>query len=99
MIEPLPVAFEADGTRLRQVLWNMLYNAVKFTQKGSVSLTISAAPLEKDKMELKFIIQDTGIGIPEDELDKIFAMYYQVQRDGSQSATGTGKGSPFANKW
>ncbi|MEM0910391.1 MAG: aerobic respiration two-component sensor histidine kinase ArcB [Pseudomonadota bacterium] len=92
LIDPLPTAFEVDGTRLRQVLWNMLYNAVKFTQRGMVSLSVSARTLEHGKAELKFIIQDTGIGIPEDELDKIFAMYYQVKHEGFQSATGTGIG-------
>jgi two-component system aerobic respiration control sensor histidine kinase ArcB len=92
VIDPVPAAFEADGTRLRQVLWNMLFNAVKFTPKGSVSLTMSATNTSATTAEIHFTIQDTGIGIPKQELDKIFAMYYQVQRDDFQSATGTGIG-------
>lgn len=92
IIEPVPVAFEADGTRLRQVLWNMLFNAVKFTQKGSVSLTMSANIHSSTMADIVFTIQDTGIGIDKSQLDKIFAMYYQVQRDDFQSATGTGIG-------
>jgi two-component system aerobic respiration control sensor histidine kinase ArcB len=92
IIEPVPVAFEADGTRLRQVLWNMLFNAVKFTPSGSVSLTMSAKIHSKTEADIKFTIQDTGIGIEKDQLDKIFAMYYQVQREDFQSATGTGIG-------
>nr|WP_136251848.1 aerobic respiration two-component sensor histidine kinase ArcB [Ningiella ruwaisensis] len=92
IIDPVPVAFEADGTRLRQVLWNMLFNAVKFTPKGSVSLTISATNTSKTTADIHFTIQDTGIGIPKKELNKIFAMYYQVQREDFQSATGTGIG-------
>ncbi|MFC3121324.1 aerobic respiration two-component sensor histidine kinase ArcB [Agaribacter flavus] len=92
IVEPLPLAFEADGTRLRQVLWNMLYNAVKFTQKGMVSLTVSAEQSSASLATMKFTIRDTGIGIPKEDLDKIFAMYYQVQRDDFQSATGTGIG-------
>lgn len=92
IIDPVPVAFEADGTRLRQVLWNMLYNAVKFTQHGSVSLTMSAKIQSETKADITFTIQDTGIGIAKDELNKIFAMYYQVSRDDFQSATGTGIG-------
>ncbi len=92
IIDPVPVAFEADGTRLRQVLWNILFNAVKFTQSGSVALTMSAK-MQSDKMaEITFTVQDTGIGIAKDQLDKIFAMYYQVQREDFQSATGTGIG-------
>ncbi len=92
VVEPVPVAFEADGTRLRQVLWNMLFNAVKFTPKGSVSLVLSAKIVNNKQADLIFTIQDTGIGIAKDQLDKIFAMYYQVQRDDFQSATGTGIG-------
>lgn len=92
IVEPVPVAFEADGTRLRQVLWNMLFNAVKFTQEGSVSLTMSSKINSTTQADIIFTIQDTGIGIDKDQLDKIFAMYYQVQRSDFQSATGTGIG-------
>ncbi|MGB3724155.1 MAG: aerobic respiration two-component sensor histidine kinase ArcB [Glaciecola sp.] len=92
IVEPVPTAFEADGTRLRQVLWNMLFNAVKFTPEGSVSLTMSAKINSAEQADIVFTIQDTGIGIDKAQLDKIFAMYYQVQRDDFQSATGTGIG-------
>ncbi|MDT0596001.1 aerobic respiration two-component sensor histidine kinase ArcB [Glaciecola petra] len=92
VIEPVPVTFEADGTRLRQVLWNMLFNAVKFTPKGSVSLTMSSVIHSESQAEITFTIQDTGIGIESAQLDKIFAMYYQVQREDFQAATGTGIG-------
>jgi two-component system aerobic respiration control sensor histidine kinase ArcB len=92
IVDPVPVAFEADGTRLRQVLWNILFNAVKFTPRGSVSLTMSATIHSNTKAEIMFTIQDTGIGIAKDQFDKIFAMYYQVQRKDFQSATGTGIG-------
>ncbi|MGK0371851.1 MAG: two-component system aerobic respiration control sensor histidine kinase ArcB [Glaciecola sp.] len=92
IVDPVPVAFEADGTRLRQVLWNILYNAVKFTQQGSVSLTMSAKIHSDSQADITFTVQDTGIGIEKDQFDKIFAMYYQVQREDFQSATGTGIG-------
>jgi two-component system aerobic respiration control sensor histidine kinase ArcB len=90
--EPLPRLVEIDGTRLRQILWNILFNAVKFTQKGHVSLSVSATKPENDKAFVTFIIEDTGVGIPESEIDKIFAMYYQVDHPDHQSATGTGIG-------
>ncbi|GMM67705.1 MAG: aerobic respiration two-component sensor histidine kinase ArcB [Pseudomonadota bacterium] len=90
--EPLPRLVEVDGTRLRQILWNILFNAVKFTQKGHVSLSVSAAKPDGDKSYVTFIIEDTGVGIPESEIDKIFAMYYQVDHPDHQSATGTGIG-------
>ncbi|EKT59993.1 aerobic respiration two-component sensor histidine kinase ArcB [Providencia sneebia] len=85
----LPAKILTDGTRLRQILWNLIGNAVKFTQQGEVKLRIWS---EKND-QLFFSVQDSGIGIPKDELDKIFAMYYQVTDSaGGRPATGTGIG-------
>ncbi|WP_100656658.1 aerobic respiration two-component sensor histidine kinase ArcB [Alteromonas flava] len=90
--EPLPTLIEVDGTRLRQVLWNIMFNAVKFTPRGRVALTVSATLPEQGVSLVKFVIEDTGVGIPQEELDKIFAMYYQVDHPDHQTATGTGIG-------
>lgn len=92
IIEPMPERIEIDGTRLRQVLWNLLYNAVKFTREGCVCLKVSAQDITATHCNLILQITDTGIGIPADELDNIFAMYYQVASKEHQSATGTGIG-------
>ena len=92
VIEPIPAQVEADGTRLRQVLWNLMFNAIKFTQKGKVSLTVEARPHEPGVSMVVFKIKDTGVGIPKNELNNIFAMYYQVNHPDHQSATGTGIG-------
>lgn len=90
--EPLPKLIEVDGTRLRQVLWNILFNAVKFTPKGKVRLTVSATKPEHGVSLITYVVEDTGVGIPQEELDKIFAMYYQVDHPDHQTATGTGIG-------
>lgn len=90
--EPLPSLIEVDGTRLRQILWNIMFNAVKFTQRGQVKLNVSATAPEEGVSLVKFVIEDSGIGIPQDDLDKIFAMYYQVDHPDHQTATGTGIG-------
>lgn len=90
--EPLPALVEVDGTRLRQILWNLLFNAVKFTQKGTVSLEVKAESIDAETSMVTFKVCDTGVGIPQQELDKIFAMYYQVDLPEHQSATGTGIG-------
>ena len=90
--EPLPSLVEVDGTRLRQILWNLLFNAVKFTQKGTVSLIVNAEKIDAENSMVTFKVCDTGIGIPQQDLDKIFAMYYQVDLPEHQSATGTGIG-------
>ncbi len=85
----LPKTVLTDGTRLRQVLWNLIGNAVKFTQQGEVKVSIWQEPENK----IFFRVKDSGIGIPQDELDKIFAMYYQVTDSaGGKPATGTGIG-------
>lgn len=85
----LPHKILADGTRLRQILWNLIGNAVKFTQKGGVNVKV----WRETGGKLFFEVKDSGIGIPQDEQDKIFAMYYQVKdQNGGKPATGTGIG-------
>lgn len=82
---PLPHQVITDGTRLRQILWNLISNAVKFTQQGQVTVRVR---YDEGDM-LHFEVEDSGIGIPQDELDKIFAMYYQVKDShGGKPATG-----------
>ncbi|CAG9000071.1 MAG: Aerobic respiration control sensor protein ArcB [Candidatus Celerinatantimonas neptuna] len=88
--EQLPTWVETDATRLRQVLWNITSNAAKFTEQGGVTIHLTIKEQQQDSCRLVFEIEDTGIGIPEDELDNIFAMYYQVE--GNCQATGTGIG-------
>ncbi|QKJ85454.1 aerobic respiration two-component sensor histidine kinase ArcB [Paramixta manurensis] len=86
---PLPHKVITDGTRLRQILWNLIGNAVKFTREGEIVVRVT---YEEDQ-RLRFEVEDSGMGIPQDEQDKIFAMYYQVKdQHGGKPATGTGIG-------
>lgn len=86
---PLPHKVMTDGTRLRQILWNLIGNAVKFTQQGKIVVRVVYDANE----QLRFEVEDSGMGIPQDEQDKIFAMYYQVKdQHGGKPATGTGIG-------
>ncbi|SFN26674.1 two-component system, OmpR family, aerobic respiration control sensor histidine kinase ArcB [Izhakiella capsodis] len=86
---PLPHKIITDGTRLRQILWNLIGNAVKFTQQGKIVVRIAY----QSEDSLRFDVEDSGMGIPQDEQDKIFAMYYQVKdQHGGNPATGTGIG-------
>ncbi|MCZ4370776.1 aerobic respiration two-component sensor histidine kinase ArcB [Vibrio diazotrophicus] len=88
----LPELVSVDATRLRQVLWNLISNAMKFTKEGGVVMNVSA-DIEDDMAYITMDIEDTGIGIPESELDKIFAMYYQVKSgEDNLHAVGTGIG-------
>jgi len=82
----IPSQVLVDDTRLRQILWNLIGNAVKFTQQGGVTVTVWY-----ENETLHFAVKDTGIGISPEEQAKIFAMYYQVKQQ-SYSATGTGIG-------
>ena len=86
----LPDYINADGTRLRQVLWNLMSNAVKFTEQGIVTIRCLCEAKSSSLVRLSFEVEDQGIGIPSDQLDNIFAMYYQVK--GNNHATGTGIG-------
>jgi two-component system aerobic respiration control sensor histidine kinase ArcB len=91
-LSDLPKAIEVDATRLRQVIWNLISNAMKFTKEGGVVMTVSA-DVEDGFATIIIEVEDTGIGIPEEELNKIFAMYYQV-KSGKDNlhAVGTGIG-------
>ncbi|WP_089139168.1 aerobic respiration two-component sensor histidine kinase ArcB [Vibrio rumoiensis] len=88
----LPSAILVDATRLRQVLWNLLNNAMKFTKQGGVTVNVSA-DIDGEFANIEFEIEDTGIGIPDSEIDNIFGMYYQV-KSGKDNlhAVGTGIG-------
>lgn len=88
----LPEGIYVDATRFRQVLWNLISNAIKFTKEGGVSINVSS-DFDDEFAAIEIEIEDTGVGIPESEIDNIFAMYYQV-KSGKDNlhAVGTGIG-------
>lgn len=90
----VPELVLGDPARLRQVLINLLGNAVKFTQSGSVQLHVSTAarPLEGSSVELRFSVADTGIGIPKDQQERIFEAFAQAYGSVSRRFGGTGLG-------
>ncbi|MDC0836053.1 AAA family ATPase [Geitlerinema sp. CS-897] len=87
----LPVGIHTDEKRLRQVLINLLGNAVKFTDSGQVTLRVSQTACEGAKATLRFEVIDTGVGMSEDQLEKIFQPFEQVG-DTTRRAAGTGLG-------
>lgn len=91
-LSDLPTVIKVDATRLRQVLWNLISNAMKFTKEGGVVMNVSAE-VDEEFADIVMEVEDSGIGIPEHEVDKIFAMYYQV-KSGKDNlhAVGTGIG-------
>lgn len=83
----LPNFLCLDSTRLNQILWNLLSNAVKFTEQGEIALEIQRLLPNK----YQFSISDTGQGIPSEEIDEIFTMYYQTTQN-KHKAAGSGIG-------
>ncbi len=89
----IPDALHGDEVRLRQVVVNILNNAVKYTPKGSVTFKVQAvgAP-QDDKLELEFITQDTGIGIREEDKAKLFSKFQRLDLEKNRNIEGTGLG-------
>jgi signal transduction histidine kinase/DNA-binding NarL/FixJ family response regulator len=94
--DDVPDLLLGDECRLRQVLLNLVGNALKFTERGSVALTISVDELQQDDVRLQFAVRDTGIGIPANRLEAVFAAFEQVDSSTSRRYGGTGLGLPIA---
>ncbi|MEC4984099.1 MAG: response regulator [Oscillatoria sp. PMC 1068.18] len=95
-----PENLSGDVTRLRQILVNLLSNAVKFTQVGEVIVSVSATLISSSipKYELKIAVKDTGIGIPEDRLERLFKPFSQVDASMTREYGGTGLGLVIAKR-
>jgi signal transduction histidine kinase/DNA-binding NarL/FixJ family response regulator len=87
----LPAVVSADGRRLRQILLNLLGNAIKFTDAGRVSLTARARRVEGERAELTMLVQDSGIGIAAEDRERVFAPFEQAQ-EGRRRESGVGLG-------
>jgi signal transduction histidine kinase/DNA-binding response OmpR family regulator len=92
MDEATPRVIIGDAGRLRQILMNLLTNAVKFTPAGEVGVRVSTRRMEGSLREIHFTIRDTGIGIPRDRFDRLFQMFSQVDASTTRRYGGTGLG-------
>jgi CheY-like chemotaxis protein len=81
-----------DPARINQILINLLNNAVKFTEKGSITISVSCRPQEDGKCEVHFAVKDTGIGIPEDKMQRLFHPFSQADASIARRYGGTGLG-------
>ncbi len=96
-----PRTIEGDAARLRQILVNLLSNAVKFTETGSVCVTVSADPPEaapRSRCAVRFAVEDTGIGIPQDKLSTIFESFKQADSSTTRRYGGTGLGLAISER-
>lgn len=94
----LPRMLRGDNLRLSQILFNLIGNAIKFTDQGSIILKIAFADADEHLAQSHVLIEveDTGIGIPEDKQDKIFEMFWQLDASNSRRYGGTGLGTTVA---
>ncbi|MDP5170509.1 MAG: response regulator [Bacteroidia bacterium] len=90
--EQVPVMIQSDITRIRQVLVNLVGNAIKFTEKGQVLVTVSASSIIDRECEMTFSVKDTGIGIPQDRIARLFQSFSQVDASTTRKYGGSGLG-------
>lgn len=88
----IPEKIAGDGLRVRQILINLLNNAVKFTDEGRIDLVISLVEESEKKMRIKFSIRDTGQGIKSSDLHRLFDAFSQVNQEKNHKVEGTGLG-------
>ena len=98
MPEETPVWILQDATRLRQILTNLVGNAIKFTDEGAVTVFIDAEISEDGTIQYTFETRDTGIGIPEDRLSRLFNSFSQVDASISRRFGGTGLGLAISKR-
>lgn len=90
--ENMPQKLYGDGLRIRQVIINIVNNAIKFTESGFVKLTLRIGKVNGDNIELLVSVQDTGQGIREEDLGKLFGSFQQVDSKKNRGKEGTGLG-------
>jgi PAS domain S-box-containing protein len=93
IVDPaVPPGLRGDANRIRQILLNLVANAIKFTEQGEVQLELSAAPDDDGLPRITCKVRDTGIGIPADRLDRLFKVFSQVDASTTRRYGGTGLG-------
>ena len=94
----VPLLVRGDSQRLRQILFNLLGNAIKFTEKGRVSLSVQNRGQRGENREIFFVIKDTGVGISKEHRELIFNSFSQVDNSASRKYQGTGLGLSISRK-
>jgi CheY-like chemotaxis protein len=96
--DDVPQTLVGDVTRLRQVLVNLLVNAVKFTENGEVVLSAASRPAGDGRFEIQFAVRDTGIGISPENMGRLFQSFTQVDSSTTRNYGGTGLGLAISRK-
>lgn len=90
--EIMPMRFYGDVGKIKQIVLNLLTNAVKYTTAGTVTLSVSVEEIEGDIYHLKFSVKDTGMGVKEEDIDKLFTAYERMDEEKNSAIQGTGLG-------
>lgn len=90
--DEVPVSFISDEARIKQILTNLISNAIKYTEKGSIDVSISRLSSVNDSIELQFSVKDTGIGISKESLSQLFQPFTQLDSSSTRKYGGTGLG-------
>ena len=96
--ELIPPRLMGDSLRLEQVLTNLASNAVKFTQKGDVSIAVELAEESEQEVTLRFVVSDTGLGMDREQADRLFQAFYQADASISRKYGGTGLGLAISKR-
>lgn len=88
--EGIPDRLVGDAPRFRQVLLNLISNAIKFTREGSIEVSSELISTSEDTVQVKIMVSDTGCGIPEDDQENLFTTFYKASRDSNIEGTGLG---------
>ncbi|MCD4773660.1 MAG: response regulator [Bacteroidales bacterium] len=94
----LPDILLGDPLRIRQILINLAGNAIKFTNKGSVTINVKLLEKKNDNLKIEFSVEDTGIGISKEKIDSLFDSYSQAEKSTSRTHGGTGLGLMISKK-
>ena len=97
--EKIPTYLKSDERILKTILLNLMSNAIRFTSKGRITLSVNLHKQEKNQAYLKFIVEDTGIGIPEDKQYDIYELFYKIKPSNKGGERGHGLGLALVNKY
>lgn len=89
--QKLPSVLFGDDIRIRQIIVNLMNNAVKYTEKGSITLIVNGT-IDSDTVKLRICVKDTGIGIKEEDLNKLYEDYVRIEESRNKNIEGTGLG-------
>ena len=95
---PIPERIQSDPTRLRQILINLVGNAIKFTEQGEVRLVARALDVDSEQPKMQFDVVDTGIGLTEGQLEKLFQPFVQADTSTTRKFGGTGLGLTISKR-